>query len=61
MPADAHAKEGSGVDIGMHKVFRYIFLYVSNGMAEWKECVEGHTLTSSLMSYMILQLHRITL
>lgn len=40
MPADAHAKEGSGVDIGMHKVFRFFFFNVSNGMAGWKECVE---------------------
>lgn len=44
MPADAHAKEGSDVDIVTHKVFR-CFFKVSNGMAGWKNRVEEHTHT----------------
>lgn len=60
---DAHAKEGSDVDIVTHKVFR-CFFNVSSGMTGWKKCVEEHTHAHnlSLMSYLdvILQQQRIT-
>lgn len=39
---DAHAKEGSDVDIVTHKVLR-CFFKVSSGMNGWKNCVEEHT------------------
>lgn len=45
MPVDAHAKEGSDVDIVRHNVFRCFFFKVSNGITGWKKCVEEHTHT----------------
>lgn len=52
---DAHAKEGSDVDIVAHKVFRCI---TWDGSVDKKKYVGEHILTLSLMYYLDMILHQ---